>query len=83
MGYIPSTIYYASIDYKILRFNRTTSDMNTFVTLSNLLLKRMQKHGSKHRSIISILNKIFGKNFTVLKVFSDTAANFIELFSLL
>ena len=27
----------------LLRFRRTTSDMNNFITLSNRLLKRMQK----------------------------------------
>ena len=74
---IPSNIYYASIDS-----SRTTSDINTFITLSNCLLKRIQKQGSKHKSITSILNKIFGKHFTVFNVSADTAANFIKLFSL-
>ena len=40
---ILSNVYYASICSEILRFDRATSDMNTFVTLPNLLLKRMQK----------------------------------------
>ena len=34
---------YASIGSQILRLIRTTSDRNTFVTLSNRLLKGMQK----------------------------------------
>ena len=33
----------------------------------NFLLKRMQKQGSKYRSMISMLNKIFPKHFTVLE----------------
>lgn len=40
----------------------------------------MKKQANKHRSIISILNKIFGKNSTVFKSFSDS--NVIELYSL-
>ena len=79
---IPSNIYYASIGFKVLRFDRNSSDINTFLTLSNCLWKRMQKQGSKHRSIIYMLSKIFGKNFTVFNVFADRAANFIQSFSL-
>ena len=52
------------------------------MTLLNRFFKRMQKQGSKHRSIASMLNKIFGKYFTVFNVFADTAANFIKNFSL-
>ena len=44
---------------------RTTLDKNTFVTLTNRLLKRMHKRGNNHRSIISMLNKMFGKHFTI------------------
>ena len=62
---IPSNIYYAYIGSKILWFARTTLDKNTFLTLTNLLLKRMHKRGNKHRSIISMLNKMFGKHFTI------------------
>ena len=40
---IPSNIYYESIGSETLRFVRNTSDVNTFVTLSNLILKRTQK----------------------------------------
>ena len=53
---IPSNVYYASIGSEILRFARTTSDENIFVTLSNPVLKRMHKQGSKYRSIIYMLN---------------------------
>ena len=56
---IPSNIYYACESFEVLRFARTTSDINTFVTLSDRLLKRMQKWWSEHRSITSMLNKIF------------------------
>ena len=63
-----------------LKFVRTTSDMNTLVTRSSRLLKRMQKQVSKHRFIISVLNKIFGKHFTVFNVVTDTAANLSNLF---
>ena len=79
---IPSNICYASIGFKVLRFARNSSDINTFVTLSNCLWKRMQKQGSKHRSIIYMLSKIFGKNFTVFNIFADRAAKFIQPFSL-
>ena len=78
----PSNIYYASISSKIFRFARTTLNINTSVTPSNHILTRMQKQGSKHRSIIFMLKKIFGKHFTVLNAFADAAANFIKLFSL-
>ena len=61
-------------------FVRTTLGLNTFVILPNCLLKRMQKQRSKHRSIISMLNKIFDKHFTVFNVFADKAANLIRLF---
>ena len=77
---IPSNIYDASIGSEILRFARTTSDKITFVTLSNRLLERMKKQGRKHRSIISMLNKIFGKQFTIINLFPDTAANFSNFF---
>ena len=40
---IPLNIYCASKSFEVLRFTRTTSDINTFVTLSDRLLKRMQK----------------------------------------
>ena len=72
---IPSNIYYASIGFEILRFTWTTSDINTFVTLSNRILKRKQKQVSKYRSIKYMLNKIFGKHFTV-------STNFIKFFPL-
>ena len=39
---ISSNIYYASIGSKILMFFKTNSDKNTFVTLSNRLLKRIR-----------------------------------------
>ena len=39
----------------------------------------MQKRSSKHRSIISILNIIFGKHFKDFKVLADTADNVIKL----
>ena len=78
---IPSNIYYASIDFEILRFTWTTSDINTFVTLSNRILKRKQKQVSKYRSIKYMLNKIFGKHF-IVSTFLETATNFIKFFPL-
>ena len=39
----------------------------------------MQK-GSKHRSVISILNKIFGKLVAIFKVLVDAAAKLFKLF---
>ena len=46
---IPWNICYASIGSKILRFARTTLDINTFITLCNCFLKTMQKQENKHR----------------------------------
>ena len=81
-GKISSNIYYTSVGSEVLRLARSTSDINVFVTLSNCLLKRIQEKGSKHRSMISMLNKIFGKDSTIFSVFADTAANFIKPSSL-
>ena len=39
---IPSNIYYASKSFEVLMITRTTSDINTFLTLSDRLLKRMR-----------------------------------------
>ena len=77
---IPLNIYYASIVSG--RFARTTSDINTFVTLSHRLLKKIQKQQSKHRAIRSLLNGIFGKYVTLFDIFADAAAHFIKFFSL-
>ena len=77
---IPSNIYDARIGSEILRFARINSDINTFTTLSNRLLKRMKKQGRKHRSIISMLNKIFGKQFAIINIFADAVANFSKFF---
>ena len=40
----------------------------------------MSKRGSKHRPKISMLNKIFGKYFTVFNFFADRAANLHQTF---
>ena len=76
-----SNIYYASIGSETLRFPRNSSGINTFLTLFSRLLKRMQKQGSKHITIRSVLNKIFRKHFTDFNVFADTLANFIKFSS--
>ena len=67
-------INYTSTGSEIVRFARATSDIINFVTLFNHLL-RMLKQGSKYRSIISMMNKIFGKHFTVFNVFAGRAVN--------
>ena len=64
-------IYYASIGSENLRCIRTTSDINTFATLSNRLLKRIQKQGSKHRSITSKLKKYLA-NISIFSIFLQT-----------
>ena len=71
-----------TIDYRLWNFKvcQTTSDINTFVTFSNRLLKRLQKEGNKHRS--TILNKIFVKHLIDFNIFADTATNFIKQFLL-
>ena len=52
---IPSNIFYTSIRPEILGVHKTALDVNTFITLAKLFLKRMKKQGSKHRSVISML----------------------------
>ena len=89
---IPSSIYHAFIGSKILGVAKTTSKINTFIALSVFFIfihfiiihlsKRIQKEGSKHRFIRSILNKIFCKNFTIFNGFADTAAKFVKLYLL-
>lgn len=61
--------YYASIGSEILRFARTIFEKSIFIKLSNYLLKGKQKQESKERSIISMLNEIIEKRFTVSKFF--------------
>ena len=89
---IPSNIYYPSIGAKILQFSRTTSDISTFVTFSNCLLKTMQKQGSKNRPMLNIIyvgsiiiymfnnNMFFGKQFTVFKLFKNTEQPLLNFF---
>ena len=64
---------------EILRFVRTTWDINTFVTFFNHLSKRIQKQGSKHRSILSMLNEIFGKHFIGFNTFIFAFFYYLEL----
>ena len=65
---IPSNIYCASIGSEILRFARATSNIYTFKTI-----QKIQKQGSKLRSIISTLNKITGKYSTFLQTQQKTS----------
>ena len=60
----------------ILRFGRTASQSNTFVTLAYKLLKekRMKKQGSKHRFIISLV-KISLVNISVLLKTAGNSSN--------
>ena len=52
------------------------------VTRANLRLMLMKKQGSECVRIISLLQKIFGKQSKVFYKFADTANKFIKLFSL-
>ena len=63
-----------------LQLNNFFFDSNAFIRLSNQLLKRMPKHGSKQKSN-PMSNTIFGEHFNVFKVLADTADNFIKVFS--
>ena len=72
-----------NMDMKALKFQvcqnyvRYKYPCNTF----KLCFKEnAETRGSKHRSMISILNKIFDNHLTVFKVFADTAANFTYFF---
>ena len=78
-SYIPSVIYSTSICSEVLRFLGTALDVNKFVTTSNYLLKRMRKQANRHGSVISVLNKVFAKHFTVFNIFPDMVASFIKL----
>ena len=55
----PSNICYAHIGSEILRFARTTSDINTLPKLANQLLKRMQKQSSIVYCLLFNLNFLF------------------------
>ena len=79
----PIIIYYASVGSEIVRNVINTLGRNTFVTLSTRLLERMQKQASKHRSIIFLLNKVFGKHFNVFNVLADMASNVVKIFAML
>ena len=61
---------------------KPTSNINTFLTLPDCLLKKIQKQGSKQRPIISMLNKILAKHFTVFNIFTDATATSLKPFSL-
>ena len=52
------------------------------IRLANQLLKRIQRWGSKHRSIIPMLKKILGKRFNVFNAFADAADDFMKHFLL-
>ena len=52
---ILSNIYYASLASQILRFHRNTSGSNTFITLVNQLIKRIQMQDNKQRFMITML----------------------------
>ena len=67
----PSNIYYASI---ILRFSRNYVAHEYLCNTFQSSFEENAETRRKHRSIISLLNKSFGKHFTVLI--------FIKLFSL-
>ena len=79
---ISSNIYYASTGSEVLRLARTSSGSNAFVAFDNQLLETVQKQGSKHKSIVSMLKKIFVKHFNVFDTFADTPDNFIKHFLL-
>ena len=78
--YIWTGTFYSSIGSGILRFARSNLGITCFVEFSNQRNKGVQ--GSKHRSVISMLNKIFGKHVTVFKDLIDTTEKFIKLFLL-
>lgn len=77
-----SSIHYASICSGIFSFDRTISNSYAFIRLGSELLKIMQKQDSKHKSIVSILKKSFGKHFNIFNVLTDAADNFIKRLSL-
>ena len=78
--YIWTATFYSSIGSGILRFARSNLGIISFVGVSNRRNKGVQ--GSKHRSVISMLNKIFGKHVTIFKDLIDTTEKFIKLFLL-
>ena len=79
---VSSNIYNAFIVPEILRFSRTTSHSNAFITLSNQPLEIMQKHTSKQTHHIHVEEILFGKHLNVFNVFGDTAYKSMKLFLL-
>ena len=48
----------------------------------NSLLIQVKNQGSEHILTISLLKKVFRKHFKIIHKFTDTANEFIKLFSL-
>ena len=69
---VSSNIYNVFIVPEILRFSRTTSHSNAFITLSNQPLEIMQKQSSKHKLIIFMLKKFFLVNILMFLMFLET-----------
>lgn len=70
---------YASINSEILRFARSTSDINTFLKFSSRHLERMQKQG---RFIIFIVEQYLWQTFQCFKGFSSHSRKLYKVFSL-
>lgn len=79
---ISSNIYYASTGSEVLRLARTSSGSNAFIAFDNHLWETVQKQGSKHKFIVSMLKKIFVKHFNIFNTFADIPDNFIKHFFL-
>ena len=75
---ILSNIYYVSLASQVSRFARNTFGSNTFITLVNQLIKRIQIRGNKHRFMITMLKKVIDKHFHVFNSFAVTADNIIK-----
>ena len=75
---IPSRIFFASVGAEILRIAGTTSDVESFLMSSSILLKRMLNQGGKQEILCKTLKKMYGRH-EVFHQFSDNSNNFVKL----
>ena len=78
---IPSRMFYGCIGAEIQRIARTTTDKMMFIDHTNILLKRIKSQGSCPMFVKRMLNKTYGRHFSVFNMFSDTASSFVDLFN--
>ena len=76
---IPSKMFYATLGAEVLRIGRTSTVLNSFVSSSQRIIKRMQKQGGRSSAIVKCLQKTYGRNFEVFREFANTCQEFLDL----